>query len=395
MHLAVILTNLRIQDVIDILFLSILVYHLHLWFKGTKAFKALIGLALLGVVFTVAETLGLFLTRWVFQILWQVFVILLVILFQKEIRQALERFNPLHTFGLRRAPIPGDWIPGFSSAVFDLARRRVGAIFVIERTDDVREFIMEGHRVAGEATRELLMSLFQKESPLHDGAALIKNGCVTDAACYLPLSAAEGLPKKWGTRHRAAMGISERCDALVAVVSEERGEVCLACCGTIVPAKNAEALEHLVMDGFTSFPTEKSSWKGRVRSLLFNQWKGKIAAMGVVCMVWLLLAGQQDFEATLMVPMEMENIPYGVVVAAPVERSVKITVRGIRKDASLLNAKNVHARINFSRAAPGRRIFIINRNNIILPHEGVYVTNIEPHRMEFEFKKKTDVLKKD
>jgi hypothetical protein len=104
MHPFVIITNLRFQDILDVLFLSVLVYHLYLWFWGTKAFKALIGLLALGIVFTLARFWGLFLTTWVFQILWQVLVVLIIILFQSEIRQVLEKVNPLQVIGLRRFP---------------------------------------------------------------------------------------------------------------------------------------------------------------------------------------------------------------------------------------------------------------------------------------------------
>ena len=100
MHPFSILTDLRFQDALDILFLTVVAYYLYLWFWGTKAFKALVGLLVLGIVFTVARTWGLFLTTWVFQILWQVLVVLLIILFQSEIRQVLERVNPLQALGL-------------------------------------------------------------------------------------------------------------------------------------------------------------------------------------------------------------------------------------------------------------------------------------------------------
>ena len=113
-----IVTNLRFADILDILFLTILSYHLYLWFRGTKAYRALIGLLVLGVAFTLARTWGLFLTTWVFQIFWQVLIILLIILFQSEIRQVLERVNPLQAISLRKISLPEKWVPGFSQGVF-------------------------------------------------------------------------------------------------------------------------------------------------------------------------------------------------------------------------------------------------------------------------------------
>ena len=205
MQFFAIIANLRVQDVLDILFLTAVSYHLYIWFWGTKAFKALVGLLALGIIFTMARFWGLFLTTWVFQILWQVLVVLLIILFQSEIRQVLERVNPLQIIGLRSFSRNADWAPNFVEATLSLAKRRIGALIIIERTDSVEEWVTGGIPLDGEPSPELLISLFQKESPLHDGAVMIQKGRVTKVACYLPLSSTEGLPKEWGTRHRAAL----------------------------------------------------------------------------------------------------------------------------------------------------------------------------------------------
>ena len=196
MHLFSIITNLQFHDVLDILFLSVLVYHLYLWFWGTKAFKALVGLLALGVIFTLARFWGLFLTTWVFQILWQVLIVLIIILFQSEIRQVLERVNPLKMITFRRFFKSADWIPSLFTAVFSLAKLKTGALIIFERADLVEELITGGLLLESEPSPELLMSIFHKESPLHDGALLIRRDRIAKASCYLPLSSAEGLPKE-------------------------------------------------------------------------------------------------------------------------------------------------------------------------------------------------------
>ena len=118
MQFFAIVAHIRFQDVIDILFLAVIAYHLYLWFQGTKALKALVGLLALGTVYTVAELWGLFLTTWMFQILWQVLIILLIILFQSEIRQVLERINPFRAFGWRKLALPEAWIGQFAEGCF-------------------------------------------------------------------------------------------------------------------------------------------------------------------------------------------------------------------------------------------------------------------------------------
>ncbi|HJO63650.1 MAG TPA: hypothetical protein QF571_12620, partial [Desulfobacterales bacterium] len=156
MHLFALLSNLRFQDILDILFLSVVAYHLYLWFQGTKAFKALVGLLGFGVIYTIAQSWGLFLTTWVFQVFWQVLVILLIILFQSEIRQVLERVNPLSALGLRKISKPEHWIPEFSKAIFSLAKRKIGALVIIERMDMVEDMVTDGQALYGEPGLELL-----------------------------------------------------------------------------------------------------------------------------------------------------------------------------------------------------------------------------------------------
>ena len=388
MHLFAIVANLRIQDVVDILFLTVLAYHLYLWFRGTKALKALVGLLILGIVFTIARTWGLFLTTWMFQILWQVLVILLIILFQSEIRQALERVNPLQMIGLRKASIPEKWIPGFAQGIFALAQRKIGALIIVERGERVQEFVTEGQPLEGEPTPELLMSIFQKESPLHDGATLIRDGRITQVACYLPLSPDEGLPKQWGTRHRAALGLSERCDAWVVVVSEERGEVSVAREREMVRVDNEQELSQLINEAIARPGPARISWQGRIRYLLLNQWRAKVGTLLIVCLLWLLLAGQQDFEATFTVPLQMKEVPSQMDILEPANPEVQITVRGLRKDASTLSEKNVLVEIDLSMVRLGRKVFPITRDHIQLPNDRIQVVKIEPSQVEFKFKEK-------
>jgi diadenylate cyclase len=385
MNTIALIANLRIQDVLDILFLTVLAYHLYLWFRGTKAFKALVGLFALGVVFTIAQTWGLFLTTWVFQILWQVLVILLIILFQSEIRQALEKFDPLRTLGLRKTAPPGQWTQGLSDAVFMLAERKIGALILIERSERVEECVTSGQALDGKPTPELLTSIFQKESPLHDGAVLIKEGRVQLVACYLPLSSEEGLPREWGTRHRAAMGLSERCDALMVVVSEERGEVTLIVERKVFHPATAGVMNQMLLDALRPASRESVPWKEKVRPLFLNQWKAKYGTLLLVLVFWLLLAGQQDFEVAFAVPLEVRNVPATMKITEPLDPKVRIRVRGLRKDASVLSEKNVHAELDLSTAATGKRSFALTRDLFMLPNERVYIVSIEPSQIAFKF----------
>ena len=386
MNILAIIANFKFQDLLDILFLTVVAYHLFIWFQGTKAFKALIGLLILGAVFTIARAGGLFLTTWVFQFLWQILVILLVVLFQSEIRQVLEKVNPLQRFGFRRRKKSEEWIVEFAKGVFALAGKKTGALIIIERAERVREYMTEGQKLESAPTPEVLKSIFQKESPLHDGAILIRQGEITEVACYLPLTPAEGLPKEWGTRHRAAIGLSERCDAWVVVVSEERGEVSMAREGQMIPVENPQRFYQLIQEALAASSPGDKTWKEKIRHLLLSRWRTKIVTLCLVSLLWLILAGQQDFEVKLRIPLRIKGLPSQMKILEPLNANIQVTLRGLRRDASTLDKENVVAEVDLSRAQPGKMDFAITRDKIALPDDRVQLVRIDPSRVVFVFK---------
>jgi diadenylate cyclase len=387
MNIIAIIANFGVQDLLDILFLTVVAYHLFIWFQGTKAFKALIGLLVLGAVFTVAKAGGLFLTTWVFQFLWQIVVILLVVLFQSEIRQVLEKVNPLQKLGFHKHKESEEWVAEFAKGVFALAATKTGALMIIERAERVGEYMTEGQKLEAAPTLEVLKSIFQKESPLHDGAILIRHGEITEVACYLPLTPAEGLPKEWGTRHRAAIGLSERCDAWIAVVSEERGEVSIAREGRMVHVENPQLFYQLIQDALSATDQGDKTWKEKIRYLLLNRWRTKLTTLCLVGFLWLILAGQQDFEVKLKIPLRTKGLPSQMEILEPLNANIQVTLRGLRRDASILNKEKVMAELDLSRARPGEMDFDITRNDIRLPDGRVKLVDVEPSKLSFVFKK--------
>jgi hypothetical protein len=255
-------------------------------------------------------------------------------------------------------------------------------LIVLERSDSVEELVTEGHPLEADPTPEIIASVFQKESPLHDGAMVVSRGRITQVACYLPLTSAEGLPSHWGTRHRAALGLSERCDALVLVVSEERGEVSIADSGELRVLDTPEVLAAEMREAFALSRQGEATWKERARLFFTRRWKVKAAVFGVVFGLWLLLAGQQDFEVTVGVPLEIRNIPAGLELADPVDPRIRVRIRGLRKDASILSEKNVHASVSIAGAGEGRTTLRISRADIVLPNERLYVVDIDPAILE-------------
>jgi len=381
--------HLLFKDFLDIIILTFFAYHLYVWLHQTKAFKALVGLLGLGIIYSVAQFWGLFLTTWVFQILWQVLIILIIILFQAEIRQVLEKVNPFYALGWYKTVGHVPWIESFSKKIFELGAQRIGALIIFERKDRLREFVTGGIPFEADPTGEILVSVFQKYSPLHDGAMLIHNGKITMAAAFLPLTSQEGLSKALGTRHRSAIGITERCDAWALVVSEERGQVSLVRAGVIETTESPAFLAEKLKELLTPDRPDTIGGFQKIKHLLSNRWRIKLATLTIVSVVWFSFAGQQNVEISLEIPLTLQNLPPQLEVD-PAIRNVLVTARGQRKDIGMLSPKNIRTNIDLSRAGIGKNNYFINRQQLLLPNDRVEITRIEPNNLTLEVRAKTD-----
>ncbi len=234
--------TLSITGIIEIIIFVILIYYLIRWFQRTKAWNLLKGLAVLGGVYIVAAVLGLNNLTYVFNILFSSILLAFIVIFQPEIRKALER---LGTNNLIQKLIPGlkikdeesdlsaESIEAIVHALASMGRGHVGALIVIERKIMLDEYITTGITLDAAISSALLEQIFEKNTPLHDGAVIIRENRIVAATCYLPLSQEMGISKELGTRHRAAVGISEVSDCITLVASEETGQLSLAMNGKL------------------------------------------------------------------------------------------------------------------------------------------------------------------
>ncbi len=220
-------------NLLDILLVAALFYRLLTAVRGTRSAQMYLGLLLIAVVGAVARWLDLVAIKWIMDSLKTVWLIAFVILFQPEIRQVLAQFGRTRYFrSILRGNnfgVLGEVVRGVES----LAERRNGALIVIERNVGLRNFVETGTRLDARVSAELLVTLFTPSSPLHDGAVILREETVVAAACILPLSSNPRTPGSLGTRHRAALGLSEESDAAVIVVSEQTGEISVAYRGTL------------------------------------------------------------------------------------------------------------------------------------------------------------------
>ena len=230
-------------DVLDIAIVSILVYELLLLIRGTRAVQmALSGAFLLGLFF-VSRWLQLETVNWVIRNLATYVVFAIIVLFQADIRRALAHFGRAPFFRyFERATSTDETMEDLVIAATTLAARKIGAIIVIERQIGLRNYIEGGIPLDAQVSHDLLVSIFQPDSPLHDGAAIIQGERVAAAACFLPLSVNPRVSRELGTRHRAALGLTEENDAVAIVVSEETGAISLVIGGDLDRGVSADAL---------------------------------------------------------------------------------------------------------------------------------------------------------
>ena len=234
---------LSIWAVLDIALLAIIIYQLLLLIRGTRAVQILIGVAILVFLYLLTqELLPLPALHRILGTLLLYIPFVIIVLFQNQIRQALSRVgrNPISALFSRRPE--ANLADEVALAATALASKRVGALIVIERELGLRGFYETGIMLDALPTYDLLTNIFLKNSPLHDGAAIIAEGRVKAASCFLPLTTNPSLSRAYGTRHRAGIGITEESDALAIIVSEERGQVSLAEHGRIFEDLDAESL---------------------------------------------------------------------------------------------------------------------------------------------------------
>lgn len=251
------LKQIRWQDILDIVFVAMILYRLLLIIKGTKAVQMLIGLGLLLVTSLMSGYMGLYTVNWIIQSLWAQIVIVLIILFQPEIRRTLAQMGETHFL---RAFAPAEELKSLDEivkAAVALANRKMGALIVIERDTSLKDFVEIGTPLDAKVSREILLSIFHTTSPIHDGAVVIRGNRIIAAGCFLPIALSTEVSKALGTRHRAGIGLTEETDAIAIIVSEETGSISMAIAGKLEMRIDMENLRNKLTDIFTTTETRR------------------------------------------------------------------------------------------------------------------------------------------
>jgi diadenylate cyclase len=240
-----------ILDVLDILLVSVVVYRLLLFIKGTKAAQMLIGLGVLLGASLLSRYLELYTLDWLIQSFWAQAVIVLIILFQPEIRRALAQVGETPFLQTFTSAEELRSLEEIVRATVALANRQIGALIVIERETSLKDFVEVGTPLDAKVSKELLMTIFHPTSPIHDGAVVIRGNRILAAGCFLPITFSTEVSKSLGTRHRAGLGLAEETDAVIIIVSEETGTISLAIKGKLETNLDMGRLRNVLTDLFT------------------------------------------------------------------------------------------------------------------------------------------------
>lgn len=372
------ISTIRWQDYVDIIFNSYILFRVYVLFHGTNAFRVLVGITLLWIIQEVAASIGLILTSWAIRGITTAAAIIIIVVFRNEIRSALQVRN-LKTFlwgsPIREQATPVDIIV---QTVYQMAKKRIGALLVFPGKEDLGEWTHGGIPWHGTVSQEMLLSIFWPNNPVHDGAIIIRGEHIVEVGVLLPLSQRQDLPSYYGTRHRAALGLAERADALAIVVSEERGRVTVAKDSWIQPFAEPEALGQLLRRHLNLYDQIPQQAHKREKSRLAV---AAVLSFLVMTGIWFGFTRSQDTIIALNVPIEFVNRPANFEILDTSTDEARIQLYGSSALIKSLKPGQVQVRLDLSKAADGRNVFPLTQDNIILP-PGVFLNKVQPSSID-------------
>lgn len=375
---------IRIQDIADILIMTFLLHQLYSWFRNTRAMQVLFGLGVVTLIYFVTRFFDLYMTSWILQELGTVLIILIIVVFQAEIRQALYRFSHVRSlYGQQEREFLSHFHQ-IAETLFRLGERRTGALLVFGRSDNLADFMLNGVRLDSEISPQIIETIFAVSTPLHDGALLIRDDRIVQASCHLPLSSSPDIPHQFGTRHRAALGLAERSDAVVVVVSEERGEVTLVESGSYRQMKNPEELAAALGELVRS-AAEKP--RLTVRRALLTNLLPKAALLAVVTVFWALITSRQGQTVTATVPVRLQGVPDELVLVRSQPDEVEVQVKSLSRLAPAPDKLDLTAAVDASRLREGQTSIRVRHSDFSLP-SGVEIVAVNPAAIKVVAEKK-------
>jgi len=371
------LSSIRWQDIVDVTLNSYILFRLYVLFRGTTTLRVLIVIAFLWFFQRIAAYLGLIITSWAVQGVTAVAALIIIVIFRNEIRSVLQAKNLkaiLWGVSLKTIKTPVEIVV---ESVYEMARKKIGALIVFPAKEDLKELIQNGVPWRGRISKEMIMSIFWHGNPVHDGAAIIQGDQITDVGVILPLSNRKNIPLYYGTRHRAAAGLAEITDALVIVVSEERGNVVVAKGSDMRVIEQKDELVTILQEqvGITTKALDY------VRKEKIKTGLAAVASVLFIIGVWFSFSRGLETMITLEIPIEYMNRDARVEIIDTSVNVVNLNLSGSGTIIKTIRPDQVNVKLDLSKAVIGRNTYTITEKNITLP-PGALLKGVKPSVVE-------------
>ncbi|MEW5734477.1 MAG: diadenylate cyclase [Thermodesulfobacteriota bacterium] len=376
-----IFSNLRVQDVLDILIISLLLYGLLVWFTKAASRFVLGGVALLGIVYILSKTFQLYLTAMVLQGFFAILLVALVVIFQEELRRFFERLATWRQFRNRHDySTLSQEIEVICQVSFHLSEKRMGALMVLCGREPIGRHVEGGVSIYGSLSEALLESLFDKHSPGHDGAVLIDYGKVLEFGAHLPLSSRSKEFGLTGLRHTAALGLAEKTDALCVVVSEETGDISVAKDGSIQRLANPNELRDILALFFAA--KEPGSKRRPMQDWFQRNFWEKAAAIILAMILWVVFGQEKEIiRRDFVLPIEYRNLSDQWVMTDLKVLEAKVNLAGSSQAFSLLDPSALKISVDLSNIREGEQTVVLSKNLVKVP-PNLTIESIKPSSLE-------------
>jgi DNA integrity scanning protein DisA with diadenylate cyclase activity len=339
-------------------------------FRGTNVFRVLIGMTVLWFLQRIAISIGLIVTSWVVQGIVAVGAIIIIVVFRNEIRRVLQAKNLKSIFwglSLKSAVTPTEIIV---ESVFGMAKTKCGALIVFPGKEDLSDAVQGGTPWRGFITKEMITSIFWPDNPVHDGAAIVQGDQISIVGAILDR---DDLPSYYGTRHRAALGLAEATDALVIVVSEERGDVLVAKGNRLREIRRKRTLEENLQEHLGTAAVKK----GVARKEGLEIAIAALLSIVFITGIWFSVSRGQDTLVSLDIPVDYTNRADGTEIVDTSVKSVSLVLSGSGALVKSVTPDQVNVRLDLSNAVIGQNSFAITPDNISLP-PGIVLREVTP-----------------
>jgi uncharacterized protein (TIGR00159 family) len=381
------LADVGVSDIVDILLMTLLIYSLLVLLRKTRrAALVLTGILIVALIYLMARQFNLLLTEAVLQGFFAVILIALVVIFQEELRYFFEQ---IAQWGLgrklpskRRKPTVPNHVQIVTTTLADLSEQRVGALMVLRGKNLLVRHLDGGKALNGEISEALLKSLFDPHSIGHDGAVIVDGGLIQRFGCHLPLSKNRRLLGHHGTRHAAALGLSERTDALCLVVSEERGTISVARHGGFRRVATADDLQPILAAFLTETAPEPGStaW----RRFFTRNMREKLIAVGLAMSLWFVLVHESArVYRSLRLPVKFAHVSSNLQITRVDPAEIEVTFSAPRKSMYFVKPKSIEVAVRTWDLEPGKTKVAITASDVSLS-QGLVLENIKPREVEIE-----------